>query len=292
MRKRTLKPQLTFYDIAEGVTAFSSTRHGGYSQGNYGAFNVNLYCGDDPADIAENRKALCQYLKIDKDRLVMPHQVHGTGIAQIGKTFFRLSDEVRTQVLDGIDALMTNERDVCIGVSTADCIPIIIYDPEHHAASVVHSGWRGTVANIAGVAVTSMQMAYHARPEMLKAVIGPGISLKNFEVGDEVYEQFAAAGYPMEEIARRFILLSPSDSSPILGEQSGERGTSEQSGEQLEKWHIDLWQCCRLQLEAVGLLPDSIYTAGICTYDQCEDYFSARRLGIDSGRILTGIVLK
>lgn len=263
MRKKILKPQLTYYDIAESVTAFSSTRHGGYSQGPHGEFNVNLYCGDEPEDIASNRKALCQLLKIDKDRLVMPHQVHATGIAQIGKTFFRLSEEVRKQVLEGIDALMTNMTGVCIGVSTADCIPIILYDPEHHAASVVHSGWRGTVANIAGVAVTSMQMAYHSRPEVLKAVIGPGISLENFEVGDEVYDQFAEAGYPMEQIARKY-----------------------------EKWHIDLWQCCRLQLEEVGLKAENIEVPGICTYAHSDDYFSARKLGTDSGRILTAVVLR
>ena len=262
MKRKNSKPQLTYYNLAEGITAFSSTRHGGYSQDNHGEFNVNLYCGDDPDNIAANRKALCQLLKIKDDRLVMPHQVHATGIAQIGKTFFRLSDEVRRQVLEGIDALMTNEPNVCIGVSTADCIPIILYDPEHHAAAVVHSGWRGTVANIAGVAVTSMQMAYHSRPEVLQAVIGPGISLQNFEVGDEVYEQFDAAGYPMEQIARRD-----------------------------EKWHIDLWQCCRLQLEDVGLKGENIQTSGICTYDHSDDYFSARKLGTDSGRILTGIFL-
>lgn len=258
-----VKPQLAFYDVAPEVLAFSSTRHGGYSEGNYGTFNVNLYCGDDPEHVKDNRKALCQLLKIDKDRLMMPHQVHGTGVAQIGSTFFRLSQEVRQSVLEGIDALMTNVPGVCIGVSTADCIPIIIYDSMHHAAAVVHSGWRGTVANIAAVAVTSMQRAYHSQLDHLKAVIGPGISVDNFEVGDEVYEQFVAAGYPMEQIARRY-----------------------------DKWHIDLWQCCRLQLEAVGLLPAQIQVAGICTYDCVDDYFSARRLGLQSGRILTGVVLR
>ena len=258
-----IKPQLTYYDIAEDVIAFSSTRHGGVGEGNYSEFNVNLYCGDDAEAIAENRKALCKLLKISSDRLVMPHQVHATGIAQIGRTFFRLSDEVRRQVLEGVDALMTNLPGVCIGVSTADCIPIILYDPEHRAASVVHSGWRGTVADIAGVAVTSMQMAYHSRPEVLKAVIGPGISLANFEVGDEVYEHFAAAGYPMAQIARKY-----------------------------EKWHIDLWTCCRLQLKEVGLKGENIQTSGICTYDHCDDYFSARRLGVDSGRILTAVVIR
>jgi len=255
-------PQLTYYDIADSVTAFSSTRHGGFSQGSYGEFNVNLYCGDQPEAVAQNRKALCGVLGIAEDRLIMPHQVHGTGITQIGKTFFLLSEDIRRSVVEGIDALITDVREVCIGVSTADCIPIIIYDPEHHAAGVVHSGWRGTVADIVGHAVQSMAVSYHSRPEVLKAVIGPGISLDHFEVGDEVYDQFAGAGYPMDRIARRD-----------------------------DKWHIDLWACCRLQLEALGVSPDHIQTAGICTYAHSADFFSARKLTVRSGRILTGIVL-
>ena len=258
-----MTPELHYYHIAEGVTAFSTTRHGGYSQGNYGEFNMNLYCGDEPEAIARNRRLLCKELAVAEDRLVMPHQVHDTGVSQIGKTFFMLSEEIRKQVLEGIDALITNLKHICIGVSTADCIPIIIYDPEHHAAGVVHSGWRGTVANITGRVVTSMQMAYQSKPELLKAVIGPGISLKNFEVGDEVYEAFADAGYPMEQISQK-----------------------------QEKWHIDLFACCRLQLEATGIKAENIEESGICTYDNVEDFFSARKLGIASGRILTGIVLK
>ena len=258
-----MTPELHYYHIAEGVTAFSTTRHGGYSQGNYGELNVNLYCGDELEAIVRNRKLLCKELAVAEDRLVMPHQVHDTGVSQIGKTFFMLSEEIRKQVLEGIDALITNLKHICIGVSTADCIPIIIYDPEHHAAGVVHSGWRGTVANITGRVVTSMQMAYQSKPELLKAVIGPGISLKNFEVGDEVYEAFADAGYPMEQISQK-----------------------------QEKWHIDLFACCRLQLEATGIKAENIEESGICTYDNVEDFFSARKLGIASGRILTGIVLK
>lgn len=258
-----MTPKLHYYHIAEGVTAFSTTRHGGYSQGNYGELNVNLFCGDEPEAITKNRRLLCKELAVAEDRLVMPHQVHDTGVSQIGKTFFLLSEEIRKQVLEGIDALITNIKHTCIGVSTADCIPIIIYDPEHHAAGVVHSGWRGTVANITGRVVTSMQMAYQSKPELLKAVIGPGISLKNFEVGDEVYEAFADAGYPMEQISQK-----------------------------QEKWHIDLFACCRLQLEATGIKTENIGESGICTYDNVEDFFSARKLGIASGRILTGIVLK
>lgn len=257
------EPQLTYYKIADRVTAFSSTRHGGVGQGNYGAFNVNRYCGDAPETIEKNRSSLCKLLGISKDHLIMPHQVHGTGVTQIGRTFFLLSEEIRQTALEGIDALMTNLPGVCIGVSTADCIPIIIYDPEHHAAGVVHSGWRGTVANIVEAAMASMKSAYHSRAEVMQAVIGPGISLKNFEVGDEVYDAFASAGYPMDAIAVRE-----------------------------EKWHIDLPKCCRLQLEAMGVPSANISMTDICTYDHVDDYFSARKLGINSGRILTGIVLR
>lgn len=256
-------PQLTYYEIADNVTAFSSTRHGGVSVDNYGEFNVNRYCGDSPEAIAANRASLCRLLNIDDDHLIMPHQVHGTGVTQIGRTYFLLTKELRQMVLEDIDALMTNVKGVCIGVSTADCIPIIIYDGEHHAASVVHSGWRGTVANITRAAVESMKMAYHTRPEALKVVIGPGISMKNFEVGDEVYQEFENASFPMERMAKRE-----------------------------EKWHIDLWDCVRLQLENADVKPENIQLADICTYDHNDDYFSARRQGIASGRILTGIVLR
>lgn len=263
--KRVMKsePQLHDYDIASNVTAFSSTRHGGVSEGNYASFNVNAYCGDNPEHIAQNRKTLCKKLHIKSDHLIMPHQVHGTGVTQISKTFFLLSEDIRRTALEGIDALITNVPGVCIGVSTADCIPIIIYDPEHHAAGVVHSGWRGTVANIVYATIASMTMAYHSKPENLLAVIGPGISLKNFEVGDEVYDAFSAAGYPMNAIAQH-----------------------------MDKWHIDLPKCCQLQLEATGVALANIRMTDICTYDQTDDFFSARKLSVDSGRILTGIVLR
>ena len=263
--KKTKRPEpvLNYYNLSPRLTAFSSTRHGGVSVGNYGEFNVNRYCGDEAEAISANRKALCRLLRIDSNHLVMPHQVHGTGVAQIGRTFFMLSREVRQSALEGIDALITNLPGVCIGVSTADCIPIIIYDAKRHAAAVVHSGWRGTVANIVEATVSALHSAYDSQPEDLQAVIGPGISLQNFEVGDEVYDAFAEAGYPMEQIARHH-----------------------------EKWHIDLWRCCRLQLEATGVKPTNIKEAGICTFDRVDDYFSARRLGVASGRILTGVILR
>ena len=259
----SLTPQLLLYPLGNDVKAFSTMRHGGASKGNYAEFNINYYCGDDVANIEANRLSLCHLLGIDKEHLVYPHQVHGTEVRQIGEDFPTLPISIKKQLLEGVDAVMTDVAGICIGVSTADCIPILLYDAPHHACCAIHAGWRGTVQRVVQHAVHAMQVSYHTEPADLRAVIGPGISLENFEVGDEVYEQFAQAGFPMETIARRY-----------------------------EKWHIDLWECNRLQLTDLGVLPQNISISNTCTYAQVDHFFSARRLGINSGRIFTGIIMR
>lgn len=256
-----LVPKLHIYDISPDVTAFSTTRHGGYGSGVYGEFNINRYCGDDETCIDNNAEALSLELNVKKDDIIMPHQTHCTEVMQIAKDFIPLPGNVKKMILEGVDALITDVKGLCIGVSTADCIPILIYDEVHHAAAAVHAGWRGTVKRIAMKAVSAMRVTYGSRPEDLTAVIGPGISLEAFEVGDEVYDEFASAGFCMADISRRY-----------------------------DKWHIDLPECNRSQLSAAGI--SDIRMTGICTYNNSADFFSARRLGVDSGRIFTGIILR
>lgn len=250
-----ISPQLTYYNMGTGVTAFSTTRQGGCSTGNYAAFNINGYCGDDEVHIAANKVALCGLLGIDSNRLVMPHQVHDCVVRRI--------DGPQQGVIEGVDAVMTDVPQLCIGVSTADCIPVLLYDSTHRVVSAVHAGWRGTVLRIVQKAVEAMCHAYGTAPADLQAVIGPGISLDSFEVGDEVYDQFLSAGFDMQPISRREA-----------------------------KWHIDLPMCNRLQLMEAGVPADHIQMTNICTYQQYDRYFSARRLGIQSGRIYTGILIK
>ena len=250
-----ISPQLTYYNMGAGVTAFSTTRQGGCSTGNYAAFNINGYCGDDIVHIAANKVALCSLLGIECEHLVMPHQVHDCVVRRI--------DGPQQETLEGVDAVMTNVSQLCIGVSTADCIPILLFDPVHRAVSAVHAGWRGTVLRIVEKAVEAMQESYDTEAADLQAVVGPGISLNSFEVGDEVYDQFQAAGFEMEAISRRD-----------------------------EKWHINLPECNRLQLVESGVLSSHIQMTDICTFQACDRFFSARRLGIQAGRILNGIMLR
>jgi len=259
-----------YYKEIIGATAFSTTRHGGVSVGAYASFNANHYCGDDSKCVETNRSLLCRELGIDNDHLIVPHQTHDIRTLVIDNDFFSLSPSARAERLEGIDAVCTNLPDTCVCVSTADCIPILIYDGVRNAVSAVHAGWRGTVKRIVMKHLAVMHETYGTNPFDCHAIIGPGISLDAFEIGDEVYDEFRNADFDMNLIAKRY-------------PASNNMGT---------KWHIDLPLCNKLQLLHAGLREDHITLSGICTYTQHSDFFSARRLGIKSGRILNGIMLQ
>ena len=262
------------YALGDGIHAFSTMRTDVASQGAYAQFNINPYCGDAPEHVAQNLHSLCRVLGIAPSNLVMPHQTHEITVRQVGSKLLSMPQNVRQMVLEGVDALITNVPGVCIGVSTADCIPILLYDAEHRATAAIHAGWRGTVKRIVQNAIAQMRAAFDTNPRTLRAVIAPGISLQHFEVGDEVYEQFANAQFCMERIAKRFRVLQTKE------------------GELPLKWHLDLKLSNRIDMETLGILPQNIIDERICTYDNTSDYFSARKLGINSGRIYNGIILR
>lgn len=272
------QPVLNYYNLSDDVKAFSTTRHGGVSEGNYASLNINEYCGDSKANTDANRLLLANELGIDANHIIMPHQTHGVESRIIGEEFATLPDGVKKMLLEGVDAVMTNIPGMCIGVSTADCIPVLLYDEEHHAAAAIHAGWRGTQARIVHKAVQEMRMAYQTDPTKLKAVIGPGISLDNFEVGDEVYAAFEQAAFDMSTIAEKRIKRNPNADDPA---KAFER-----------KWHINLPLANIQMLTHNGVDEANIINTGICTFDNADNYFSARRLGIESGRIYTGIIIR
>ena len=249
--------------MGEGVRVFSTTREGGVGVGAYAGFNVTHYCGDNERAVSQARSTLCGELGIAVERLILPHQTHGCDVLCIDEQFMLLPNEELAELLYAKDAVVTDVRNLCIGVSTADCVPVLLYDAVKGVVAAVHAGWRGTVACIVEKCIAAMRERYGVSPTDVRAVIGPSISLEAFEVGDEVYDAFAAAAFPIERIARRMGC----------------------------KWHIDLWEANRLQLLDCGVREESIEVSGVCTYTHCDEFFSARRLGIKSGRIFSGIMI-
>lgn len=248
------------------IVSFSTSRHGGVGKGAYSSFNITPYTNDNPNAVRVNRAILCDYLQIPNSRLILPFQTHGCNICAIDADFMRNTVDAQMQLLQQIDALVTDECMVCIAVSTADCIPILLYDPVCKVVAAVHAGWRGTVKGIVLETIQFMQTNYGVFPENLRAAIGPGISLNAFEVGEEVYEIFRKSGL--------FDMT-------LISYKNSETG----------KYHIDLSEANRILLQASGVSRDLIEMSGICTYTLYDEFFSARRLGVNSGRILTGIML-
>lgn len=246
-----------------GIFCFSTTRHGGYSTGKYASFNCNSYCGDTQENVLANRQLLCDLLPGTEKELIIPHQVHRTEVRIIDHEFIDRPEAERTSLLEGVDALVTDVSGKCICISTADCVPVMCFDVKHRVVAAIHAGWRGTVARIVTRTLEIMSCTYGTQGKDVIACIGPSISLEAFEVGDEVYDCFKQSGFDMEHIAFRS-----------------------------DKWHIDLWEANRLQLLDFGVLPSNIEISGICTWKENSDFFSARRQGIASGRILSGIMLE
>ena len=194
--------------------------------------------------------------------LVMPsHQVHGTKTVIVNEDFLKQTQLEQVLQLHGVDALSTDIPGICICVKTADCIPVLLYDETANVVSAVHAGWKGTVARIVEKNIEVLTRHFSLQSDNLHAIIGPGISQDSFEVGDEVYEQFLQAGFPMQHIAKKYA-----------------------------KWHIDLWEANRLQLISKGVRAENIHVAGIDTMTT-ENYYSARRMKDCDGRIINGICI-
>lgn len=248
------------------ISHFVTTRHGGYSKAHYASFNISPYCGDDPIAVNKNKAILSKELSLDSDRFFLPGQTHGDGIKIINNYFLSLSNKAQTKFLENTDALITSVPGICIGVATADCVPILVYDTKQKIIAAIHAGWRGTVKRVTEKTVALMIKELSSNPKDLLAGIGPSIGPEAFEVGEEVVEEFKLHDLNWKDLT-------------FINHTTG-------------KSHIDLWKANKLQLLECGIPEQQIEICEICTYTNHTDLFSARRLGIKSGRIISGIYIK
>ena len=157
------------------ISHFVTTRQGGVSKGAYASFNPGEYSGDNPEAVRANRKLLSDAIRIPSERIFAPFQVHGAEVRSIDPSFLSLPLEEQQLYMHGVDALVTDVPEVCIAVSTADCVPVLLYAPDVKAVAAVHAGWRGTVLRIAGKTVRILMDEYGADPRLMKAGIAPSI---------------------------------------------------------------------------------------------------------------------
>ena len=242
--------------------AFSTMRGEVDRRNAYSSVNMCDYVGDDALRVLDARISLSMQLGVDLDDLVMPRQTHSCRVAVIDERFRSLDIDQQEAALEGVDALVTTLPGVVIGVNTADCVPIVLVDDKAAVIAVAHAGWRGTVGRIVAAVVDEM-CRKGARADRIQAAMGPSICQECFEVGDEVVEAFAKAHFNIDTIVNR---------NSVTG-----------------KAHIGLRAANRDVLIAAGVPSENIIMSQHCSRCEHERFFSARRLGINSGRTFTGI---
>lgn len=229
-----------------------STRDGGVSPGECGTLNLGFKRKDTRENVLANYSILCDSLGIDTGSLVLTNQVHDTKVVLVdendkGKGFSRESD------ITGVDGLATATPGITLVTSHADCVPVFLYEPGTRAAALLHSGWRGTLKNIASNGVKKLREVTGFRTDRLVAAIGPSIGNCCFEVDEDVFSLFYNS-FKNEAFYRK---------------------TNE------KKWNIDLKGIIQEELLKEGLIPENIHDCGICTKCGRELFFSYRG---DEGR--------
>lgn len=195
---------------------------------------------------------------INAYRVVTVEQVHGENIVKADSLNYR---DLRTA---RADAVITDVREMAIGVETADCVPILLLDPAKPAIGAVHAGWRSTVKKIVQKTVNRMSEEFGAEPSRMIAAIGPAIGPECYEVDEPVMGRVRTAFSFWKDVA-----------SP--------RGN--------DRWSLDLMKANKLELLQIGLAEKNIHSVGMCTSCRKDLFYSFRAEG-PTGRMLSVIMIK
>jgi len=251
----------------QGITYYSSPRlegvpglvhaflgrTGGVSSGHLAYLNLGRRDEDKPENLTENKRRVAAAFGVDEGKIFTVSQVHSDRIVVLGSADAGV-EEIKTQEADGI---ITDIKGIEIGILTADCVPVLLFDRKKKIVAAAHAGWKGTASKITAKAVEIMMERFESRPQDIAAAIGPAIGPCCYEVGEEVVSAF--------------------------GDQEG---VAVQQG---NKWHVDLPKSNLLQLEDAGVT--DIDLSNICTSCRTDLFFSHRKEMGKTGRQLSFISL-
>lgn len=257
-RNKLLLLKFNNLDNESGIEHFITTKFGGSSIAQFSSLNLSFKVGDRKNIVASNRSILAKTLEIPEEKILFPDQCH-TNHIKVVEAGTSLQDLPET------DALITQTTGLCLCVLTADCVPVLLFDPKEKVVAAIHAGWRGTVGRIVPRTIERMVKSFSSRPENIVAAIGPSISQRNYEVGNEVAEKFHVFFHDKPSIIKK----------------------KKEGG----KYHIDLKEANKELLLRNGVKDKNLEISEKCTFDMPDLFFSARRDGLQSGRFATGIML-
>lgn len=283
------------------VHAFS-TRAGGTSRGTPRGLNLGFIEADSRKNVERNRRRFLRSLGANSFLLAALRQVHSTNIfrasaqqsARIEFTPVGGPDpEENTGGPPAGDALITDQPGFLLSIRTADCLPVLIVDPRRRAVAALHAGWRGALGRIAEKVVGAMRGIFGSQPRDLCAVVGPGIQACCYAVGDEVVSAFRGRFVRSEQFFKP--VPASSEATALTAKYPNLFLSPYPPGHEPQHRpaaHLDLAAAVRDQLSTAGLRRNRISCMELCTACRTDLFFSHRKEGARTGRMMAVIGLK
>ncbi len=234
----------------KNLVAAQSTRHGGVSPPPYESLNLGMNTTDAKSNILENRKIFFTNLGWEEKHSAGGHQVHGDKIKYVSEP----------GSFDDYDAFISNQKNILLTVTIADCVPILLYDSHHQAIAAIHAGWKGTIAEILKKTIKELTKSFNTNPADCFAYVGTCIDECSFEVDEDVAQHF--------------------------------HNDFKRWDEQKKKFFIDLKKANKQQLLDAGVPKNQIEISPYSTFIHNDKYFSYRKEKGTTGRMLAAIGLK
>jgi len=247
------------------IKHFVSTRHGGVSRNAYSSLNIGLGTDDDRALVLENRKIMAQSVDIPLNAFVFLNQIHDARVAIVNAGMKGCGAFTRDTAICGTDAMVTNVPDICLFVMSADCVPLLFFDPVKKVIGACHAGWRGTLLKAPVATIQTMCESYGSVPADILVAVGPSIGPCCYNVGGEVIDSVLRTFGSTDA----FIRFDKFDWQP----------------------YFDLWSTNQLILRKAGIQEKNIEISGLCTQCHHTDFFSSRHDKGITGRFGAGIML-
>ena len=226
-------------------------------QANSYSFSLALHTNENPKKILQNRAIIQAQFPCMK--FIVANQTHSSNIEVIKEVKTRGWD-IQSSVIQDCDALITNKKGLMLTILTADCVPVLLFDPKQSVIGAVHAGWRGTEQGIVHKTILEMQKVFGSNPTDIVVGIAPSIGRCCYEVGEDVAKYFFE------------------DSASFSKKE--------------DKFMLDLPYLNKMQLLKAGLLEQNIEMSNVCTSCAVDDYFSYRNEQGCSGRFMSMIGLK
>ena len=249
-------------DVLGGALHGFATRIGGVSALEHTrTLNLAFGRGDGDETVLENVRLFAEAVGFDDRRLISVFQTHSADIIEVSEELLGAGVYRKTELTG--DGYVITEPGSFAAIKTADCVPVLLFDPKRKICSAVHAGWRGTFSLIASGAVREMELRGSLARD-IRAAIGPAIGGDCYEVGEDVYLEAARASAPLAEA-----VFKP----------------REREG----KYLCDLKKANRIILENAGLAAENIDVCELCTHCETELFYSHRASGGVRGTMMSVI---